>query len=376
MDEAARKLGMDSAEIRRRNFISSGAFPYTTATGLVYDSGDFVPAFDRALEMVGYNSLRDRQHAQSGSAIRTGIGIATVIKASGGKAGVRKSLARVEIKPEGRVLIFTDVSPHGQGTATSFAQIAADTLCIDPSQVEVHHGDTDELASGGGTTSSRGLAVGGNAVFIALQEVRERLGLADGLITGHDLVVEAEYELPANPFAFAAHVAVVELDLGTGDVKLTDYSAVHDCGPMINPIIVKGQIEGGIAQGVGQALSEAMSYSEDGQPQTGSLMTINKLLHQRTPWALRESGNYPPSQHQLQSRTLSPMHWQILELSPLNSTCLSSASASGESFRTLVLGVLPGSCSNRFPLSVFVPSSVCRQQDVSRSHVVNRPILS
>ena len=292
MDDAARRLGIDPAEIRRRNFIPADAFPYETATGLLYDSGDFHAAFNRALGMADYEALRERQASERGP-LRTGIGVATVTKASGGKANVRKSVARVTLAQDGRVVIVTDVSPHGQGTATSYAQIAADTLGVRPDAVEVHHGDTDELASGGGTTSSRGLAVGGNAVYAALLDVRERLDASGGSVPAGGISVELEWELPANPFGFAAHVAVVELDEETGDVRLTGLAAVHDCGPMINPVIVRGQIQGGIAQGVGQALSEGMRYTLAGHPQTGSLMTygipiaeslpVFRLEHQQTP---------------------------------------------------------------------------------------------
>ena len=292
MDKAAHTLGIDPAEIRRRNFIPAEAFPYTTSTGLTYDSGDFVPAFERALDMVGYAALRERQATENGP-FRTGVGVATVIKASGGKAGVRKSVARVELTAAGRVVIFTDVSPHGQGTATSFAQIAADTLGVSPEAVEVRHGDTDALAAGGGTTSSRGLAVGGNAVYTALLEMKEKLQAA-GAIPDQGLTVEAAYELPANPFAFAAHVAVVELDTRSADIRLVDYSAVHDCGPMINPTIVNGQIHGGIAQGIGQALSEAMLYTESGHPQTGSLMTYGIPIAEMLP-AFRLDNQQTPS---------------------------------------------------------------------------------
>lgn len=282
IDEGARRLGIDPAEVRRRNFIPPDAFPYETATGLKYDSGDFAPALDRAMEMAGYAALRERQAHERGP-VRTGVGAATVIKASGGKAGVRKSVARVEMTTDGRVLLFTDVSPHGQGTATSFAQIAADVLGVAPEAVETRHGDTDDLAAGGGTTSSRGLAVGGNAVYTALVRMRERLDAAGGAVPPDGLIVEAEYELPANPFAFAAHIAVVELDAETGDARLTGYAAVHDCGPMINPVIVRGQIQGGVAQGVGQALSEGMRYTDAGHPLTGGFMTYGVPVAESLP---------------------------------------------------------------------------------------------
>ena len=292
IDEGARRLGLDPAEIRRRNFIPPDAFPYETATGLKYDSGDFAPALDRAMEMADYAALRERQ-AQERGPVRTGVGVATVIKASGGKAGVRKSAARVEMTPDGRVLLFTDVSPHGQGTATSFAQIAADILGVAPECVETRHGDTDDLAAGGGTTSSRGLAVGGNAVYTALVRMRERLDAAGGAVPPGGLVVEAEYELPANPFAFAAHIAVVEADAETGDARLTGYAAVHDCGPMINPVIVRGQIQGGVAQGVGQALSEGMRYTDAGQPLTGGFMTYGVPVAESLPAFALDSRQTP-----------------------------------------------------------------------------------
>lgn len=282
IDEGARRLGIDPAEIRRRNFIPPDAFPYETATGLKYDSGDFAPALDRALEMANYDALRERQAAERGP-IRTGVGVATVTKASGGKAGVRKSGARVQITPDKRVILFTDVSPHGQGTATSFAQIAADALGVPPDAVETRHGDTDDLAAGGGTTSSRGLAVGGNAVYAALLEARKRLDAVGGAVPPDGLTIEAEYELPANPFGFAAHVAVVELDVETGDARLTAYAAVHDCGPMINPVIVRGQIQGGVAQGVGQALSEGMRYTDAGHPLVGGFMTYGIPIAESLP---------------------------------------------------------------------------------------------
>lgn len=339
MDEAARRLQLDPAEIRRRNFIGPDEFPYTTATGLTYDSGEFEPALDRALDMIGYADLRQRQPAERGP-LRTGVGVATVIKASGGKAGVRKSLARVEMTPAGRVVVFTDVSPHGQGTATSFAQIAADTLGVSPEAVEVCHGDTDALPSGGGTTSSRGLAVGGNAVYAALLDAKERLDAAGGVIPEGGLTVEADYELPANPFAFAAHVAVVEVDEDTGSVRLVDYAAVHDCGPMINPVIVRGQIQGGIAQGVGQALSEAMVYSEAGQPQTASLMTYGIPIAETLPQFQLESRQTPSPTNPLGIKGIGELPTVAAPVAVTNAVvdALARAGAGGESINMPLLG--------------------------------------
>jgi carbon-monoxide dehydrogenase large subunit len=289
VDLIARELDIDPAELRKRNFIPPEAFPYTTATGLTYDSGNFAPAFDRALELAGYDKLRAEQPPdgtpRAGEPL-LGVGVATIIKASGGKAGVRTSLSRVEISAVGQVDVYTDVSPHGQGTETSFAQITADALGVRPEDIRVFHGDTDMLESGGGTTSSRGLAVGGSALFTALQKAKEKIGdmpLAEVAAAEGGLVFEAEYTLPANPFAFAAHVAVVRVYPDTGDVKIERYVAVHDCGPMINPKIVRGQIQGGITQGIGQALSEAMVYDDQGQPLTGSFMTYGLPNAEGTP---------------------------------------------------------------------------------------------
>ena len=325
VDMVAAELAMDPVALRKRNFIPASAFPYETATGLIYDSGDFGAAFDRALELGEYDAQRAKQRDANKDGPLIGIGVATVVKASGGKAGVRVSNSRVRIDSAGLVHVYTDVSPHGQGTATSFAQIAADALGIPPERVRVYHGDTDELEAGNGTTSSRGLAVGGSAAYMALQEAREKvtrigahlLGCAQDQITlgggtarhaasgksvtmaeiaaaAEDantlpvglepgLTFEVTWTLPSNPFAFAAHIALVEVDPGTGDIRLVRYAAVHDCGLMINPRIVRGQIQGGITQGIGQALSEAVFHDGDGQPLAGSFMTYGLPHTESTP---------------------------------------------------------------------------------------------
>ena len=332
VDDIAVELGMDPAELRKLNFIPNDAFPHTTATGLTYDSGDFQAVFDRALDLANYDGVRARQREGMVGDVVTGIGIATVVKASGGKAGVRQSNARVEVARTGHVVVVTDVSPHGQGTETSFAQITADALGVPIDNVEVRHGDTDMLETGGGTTSSRGLAVGGNAIYEALLQASESLRTtAAGMLrcepgdvflaenrayskldfhaaldfedvartnarqsgTTGPLVFEVAYTLPANPFAFAAHIAEVALDLGTGDVSIQRFVAVHDCGPMINPMIVRGQIQGGITQGIGQALSEGISYGENGQPFQTSLMDYGIPDSESTPAYVLENFETP-----------------------------------------------------------------------------------
>jgi carbon-monoxide dehydrogenase large subunit len=233
------------------------------------------------------------------------VGIATVVKASGGQGEMKKSHARVRVEPTGEVKVYTEVSPHGQGTATTFSQIVADTLGIAPETVQILHGDTDMLPWGQGTFASRGLSVGGSAMYEALQQVRENLshvaaehlGCPPQSIAFRDsqlvhtanpgqalsfqeaaaasasgLECQVEFELPDNPFGFAAHVVVVELDPDTGAMRFLRYAAVHDSGRIINPKLLEGQVYGAIAQGLGQALGESMYYSDDGQPLSGSFL--------------------------------------------------------------------------------------------------------
>ncbi len=305
VDLIARELDLDPAEVRRRNFIASDAFPYTTGTGLTYDSGQFEAVFARALELADYDGMRQRQRERREGEPRIGIGIATVVKASGGQGEMRNSNARVRVEPTGEVTVYTEVSPHGQGTETTFSQIVADALGVVPEQVRVRHGDTDMLPWGQGTFASRGLSVGGSAMYEALQQVRqnlahvaaEHLGCAPQDIDFRDeqlvntqnhaqamtfkdaaaasssgLECQVEFGLPDNPFGFAAHVVVVEIDPDTGAMQFLRYAAVHGSGRIINPKLFEGQVYGAIAQGLGQALGEGMHYSEDGQPLTGSFL--------------------------------------------------------------------------------------------------------
>lgn len=210
--------------------------------------------------------------------------------------------------PSGAIEVYTDVSSHGQGTETTFAQIASSVMGVHPSRVQVRHSDTDQLPSGQGTYASRGLTVGGSAVYVGLQQVRRALMqlAAHVLECGPDDIVlqegrahnrhyphqplefaqlatfaqeagapidsPATYTLPENPYAFGAHLAVVEIDVQTGAVTCLRYVAVHDPGPLINPMLARGQIHGGIIQGIGQALSEEVVYSGSGQPLSASLM--------------------------------------------------------------------------------------------------------
>jgi carbon-monoxide dehydrogenase large subunit len=316
VDLIANDLNLDPAEVRRKNFIAPDAFPYQTPTGITYDSGDYERGLDRALELAEYSRWRERaRRRQDAAAPLIGIGVATVVKASGAYGDYRTDVAQVIIAPSGQITAYTGVSPHGQGSETTFAQIVADELGVSPAAVQVVHGDTALFPSGGGTGASRGLTVGGSALYAVLQEVRQKLArLASHLLrcTADDIAFQegrlfnrgnpqqamtlaevaaaaynekllppgvaaglefsGTYTLPGNPYAYGAHVAVVEVDRETGEVGFLKYVAVHDCGRIINPKLVEGQMYGGIAQGIGQALAEGMVYTAEGQPLTGTML--------------------------------------------------------------------------------------------------------
>ncbi len=315
MDLTAKDLGLDPAEVRRRNFIPPDAFPYQSTAGLTYDSGQYAQGLERALELVDYAGWREKARQRTSGEPLVGIGLATFTKTSGATGDHRIESARVTIEPSGQITVFTGISPHGQGNATSFAQIVADELGIHPAQVRVQHGDTAIVPFGEGTSASRGLIVGGSALYAVLQDARQKLaliasqlldcpaediGFQDGRVfhrqqpdtqltfpqlaaaayttellpagVDNGLDFRSRYTLPNAPISFGAHAVVVEVDRDTGEVKILRYVGVHDCGRIINPKLVEGQILGGIAQGIGQALSEGMVYSEAGQPLTGSLL--------------------------------------------------------------------------------------------------------
>ena len=327
VDQIAKELGLDPAEVRRRNFIKPEDFPYATATGLVYDSGDFQPALDKALDLADYASYRKAQSDNGPDGPLIGVGIATVVKASGGTNNeMRSSNAIVRVEPTGQVKVYTEVSPHGQGTETTFAQIVSDQMGVELEDVQILHGDTDMLESGQGTFASRGLTVGGSAMYVGLQAARKKMSLIaasvlecpaenidfeDGKVfnkedrervmsfsevasSAHqpDLLPEgmepglefpADFSLPANPFGFAVHVAVVEIDRDNGHMNVVRYAAVHDCGHVINPRLLEGQIHGAIAQGLGQALTEVTAYDEEGQPLNASFMDYGMPMAQTLP---------------------------------------------------------------------------------------------
>ncbi len=316
MDLVATELGLDPAQVRRINLIHPDALPYTTPTGVTYDSGNYEVGLDRVLELSEYDQWRARasEPRKPGEPL-LGVGLATVLKASGAYGEVREDSSRVIIDASGQVTIHIGASPHGQGTETAFSQMAADELGLTPEDLTILHSDTAVIAKGGGTSASRGTVVSGSAMVLALRDAREKMGriaahlldctpedleFQDGSVfhksdpsrvttfadvasaaygeerlpPGEDIGLDfsLDYVLPNNPYAFAAHVAVVEVDPGTGDVRILRYFAVHDCGKIINPMIVEAQLHGGIVQGLGQAMVEGIEYDSNGQLVTGSLL--------------------------------------------------------------------------------------------------------
>jgi len=313
VDCIAAELGKPPEEIRRKNFIPPGAFPYAAPTGQNYDSGEYDKALTRALAVARHDALRAEQRARLEQKDRRllGVGMACYVEMCG--FGPFES-AMVRVEPSGTVTAFTGTSPHGQGHETTFAQIIADQLGVDFDQIVVRHGDTSITPMGYGTGGSRSLAVGGSAMLQAAGKVQEKarriaasmleaafedVEVQDGryqvkgvparaltlgqiaeraygeaLAPGLEPALEAtEYFRPPQlVYPFGAHVAVVEVDRDTGQVSLRDYVAVDDCGTRISPLLVEGQVHGGIAQGVAQATLEEVRYDEDGQLVTGSLM--------------------------------------------------------------------------------------------------------
>jgi carbon-monoxide dehydrogenase large subunit len=310
VDCLAAELGMDPAEIRFKNFIEPQQFPYATGTGLVYDSGNYAAILHKALEAIDYAGLREKQREARAQGKLMGIGISTYgeICAFGPSpytpAGGWES-ATVRIEPSGTVTVHTGISPHGQGEETTFAQIAADELGVSMDDVVIVHGDTAIVQYGIGTFGSRGTAVGGTSMFLAIEELKKKIEKYGAMLLESDdvqftagsvvcnksgktvplaaiaaasyralklppgtepgLVATSFWEPTNFTFPFGAHICVTEIDPDTGDVKIERYMAVDDCGKIINPLIVAGQIHGGIAQGIGQALYERMVYDESGQ---------------------------------------------------------------------------------------------------------------
>ena len=326
MDALAEAVGVGPDEIRSRNFIPADKFPYDSAAGLTFDSGDYQPALDRAKELIDWDGRRAEQAARrsEGSTVHLGLGISSYVEMCGlAPSRVLASLnysaggwesATVRILPTCKVQVITGTTPHGQGHETCWSMIVADRLGVDPDDVEVLHSDTAIAPLGMDTYGSRSLSVGGTALWMATEKVVEKAtgiaahmleanpedlefsggvfsvkgspgsevplaGVAFGAFTAHDLPDGVEPNLEAQvsydpvnfTFPFGSHIAVVEVDEATGAVRLIDYASVDDCGNQINPLIVEGQIHGGIVQGIGQALWEEAVYDEEGQLRSASL---------------------------------------------------------------------------------------------------------
>jgi carbon-monoxide dehydrogenase large subunit len=327
MDLLAAEVGVDPAEIRRRNYIGKDRFPYTAVTGLVYDSGDHEGAAATALDLIGYDALRKEQadRRASGGTKHLGIGMTSYFEMCGlAPSRVLASLnysaggwesATVRMLPTGKVEVVSGATPHGQGHETCWSMIVAERLGVDPADVEVLHSDTAISPHGMDTYGSRSLPVGGVAIAMACDRVIDKartiaahqleaatddLDFAGGTFTvkgspdkemalaavafeaftAHDLPDDLEpnleaqvtYDPPNFSWPFGTHVCAVEIDEETGEVEVRDYVAVDDCGTQINPMIVEGQLHGGIVQGLAQALFEEAVFDADGNPQSGNLV--------------------------------------------------------------------------------------------------------
>ena len=316
IDVAADDLGMDPAEIRRKNFLQPDAFPLTTAGGANYDSGEYEKALDAALEASDYQSLLAEQAERraSGDAKQIGIGVSAYVEVTA-PAGLHVEYGSVEVNEDGTVVGTVGTSAHGQGHVTSFSMIISDMLGVPMDMITIHQSDTDLVPRGAGTMGSRSLQTAGSALHVASETVLDKAkelaahmleasaddivkgdgglhvaGVPANVVTWADLAAaanddgkrpegmeaglahELDFDGTDSTFPFGAHVAVVEVDTETGAVDHVRHVAVDDCGRILNPMLVTGQQHGGIAQGAAQALYEGVFYDDDGNPITGNLM--------------------------------------------------------------------------------------------------------
>jgi carbon-monoxide dehydrogenase large subunit len=305
LDVAALELGIAPEEIRRRNLIPSDQFPFTTQTGVTYDNGDYLVPLEEALRIADVDGARTEQQRRidAGESRLLGIGIATYVEITGFGGS---EFGSVQLQRDGSAIVSAGTSAHGQGHATSFSMIVADRLGIPLDQITYRQSDTATVRTGGGTGGSRSLQLGGNAVSKAAEELHEKaiavaarmleanaadVSLEDGTFTvagvpdvavswaelasyafEHDggLGVDTDFTQQGATFPFGAHVAIVEVDIETGQARPIRHVAVDDCGRILNPLIVAGQQHGGAIQGISQALWEEMVYDEQGTPITSS----------------------------------------------------------------------------------------------------------
>jgi len=346
MDLFAAEIGKDAAEVRRMNLIGKFLEPHTTAIGQTYDVGDFEGALDKALDAAGYTELRAEQarRREAGDDRQLGIGVSVYVEITGGVDPMGEA-AKIEVQDDGSALVYTGTSPHGQGHDTSWSMIASDQTGIPMDKITLIWGDTDLVPEGGGTMGSRSLQVGGAAVnkaSIELVEMARNLAasileadegdivldkdngtfhvagtpavgktwaelavaakthqgfgrIAVDLEGNHtpSLSIDTRFDAGQPTFPFGAHIAVVEVDTGTGHVKHLRQIACDDAGRVVNPMLLDGQIHGGIAQGTAQALLEEVRYDEDGNPITSNLAEYGmisaaelpsfEVIHMETP---------------------------------------------------------------------------------------------
>ncbi|HET8717214.1 MAG TPA: aerobic carbon-monoxide dehydrogenase large subunit [Nocardioidaceae bacterium] len=353
VDCLADELGMDPVELRMRNFIAPEQFPYTTKTGWVYDSGEYAAAMRTALDLAGYDALRAEQAERRARGELMGIGVAFFTEAVG--AGPRKDMdilglgmndgCELRVHPTGKAVVRLSVQSQGQGHETTFAQIVAEEIGIPPDDIEVVHGDTDNTPFGLGTYGSRSTPVSGAAAALVARKVRDKARIiASGMlevsvadlewdtsggsgafrvagdpgraVTIQEIAMRAhgagdlpeglegalEAQICYNPsnltYPFGAYVAVVDIDPGTAQVTVRRFVAVDDCGTRINPMIIEGQVHGGLTDGVGMALMEMISFDEDGNCLSGSLMdylipTALEVPHWETGFTVTPSPHHP-----------------------------------------------------------------------------------
>jgi carbon-monoxide dehydrogenase large subunit len=332
MDLFAAEIGKDPAEVRRMNLIPKFLESHATAIGHTYDVGDYEGALDKALEAAGYADLRAEQarRREAGDDKQLGIGVSVYVEITGGVDPMGEA-AKIEVQDDGSALVYTGTSPHGQGHDTSWSMIASDQTGIPIDKITLIWGDTDLVPEGGGTMGSRSLQQGGAAVNKASIELVEKAQkLAASLLEadeadivldkdngafhvagtpavaktwadlavaaksqGDDLTIDTRFDAGQATFPFGAHVAVVEVDTGTGQVKHLRQVACDDAGRVLNPMLLDGQIHGGIAQGTAQALLEEVRYDEDGNPVTSNLADYGmisatelpsfEVIHMETP---------------------------------------------------------------------------------------------
>lgn len=325
IDEVAHALGLEPKDVRIRNMVSPDEFPYESVTGMIYDSGRYADGVLTAAAAIDHDGVRRRQAASVGSTRRIGLGYASYTEqtAHGAEEWVRRKLpvvfgfesATVTIDPSGSLTIDTGIQSHGQGLETTLPQIASEILGIDPTRVTVRHGDTGIAPYGMGTFASRSMVMAGGATWLACTELASKvrsiaaallgcdaasLEVRDGKVSGAAgaltlaEVAEAAYlhvdrvpvsiepgltataryrpETSTGAFSSSTHAAVVEVDTETGEVRLLDYVVVEDCGRVVNPMVVEGQVHGGVAQGIGTALYEELPFDEAGQPKATTFM--------------------------------------------------------------------------------------------------------